>query len=120
VLLFYALAGARADEGAGVDGRHPDLASHPGMVHIGGTKSSARDRKVPLLRDALIDYRADFRFGARDPMLSTRGLRGCFVAADGGCCTEVARPREASRSPPRTGSRRAEKCSVCRNKLESG
>jgi integrase len=77
-LLFYALAGARVEEGVGVDGRHLDLASHPGTVHIAGTKTSAGDRKVPLvpaLRDALIAHRADYQFGARDPMLSTRNGR---------------------------------------------
>ena len=82
-LLFYALAGARVEEGVGVDGRHLDLASHPGMVHIAGTKTSAGDRKVPLLpalRDALIKRSAGGDGREPIPKLTQHVLRRTFAS----------------------------------------
>jgi integrase len=77
-VLTFVLAGPRVSEGCGIDGVHLDLASHPGRLRIAGTKSSAGDRWVPLLpalRDALITHRADFPFGAGDPVFVTRNGR---------------------------------------------
>jgi integrase len=77
-LLLYILTGARVEEGCGIYGVHLELASHPGRVHIAGTKSDAGDRKLPLLpalREALLAHRADFPFDHREPVLMTRNGR---------------------------------------------
>lgn len=75
IVETLALAGPRVSELCGLDGHHVDLAGQRIRIPRDATKTDAGERVVPLLpgpREGLVEHRATWPYGPRDPAFRTR------------------------------------------------